>query len=708
MACYNSSPVTRRKCVAAVAKRLLNVSRGSTASRENISGSNSDLLGANCDNCDFVDADCLNNGFGVGENDSEVVKDNDLIADRQAVSNVDTTPASEEDVIVVNGVAFENIRAEVIRDEVIRNDTDDLTVNLGVALADWAVQFNITLRALTALLCILRLFHPELPKTGTTLLHTKRNFKIARRAGGEYFYFGIVTALTQTLNTIFDKLTSNSVLNLQLNIDGLPLFKSSGASFWPVLGLLQGFKLQSPVLISLFCGATKPNCLNEYFDDLINDINEVGRGFLFRGKALTIKICNIVCDAPARAFVKAIKGHTAYHGCDRCMQVGEHIANRMTFPACDAKLRTDDSFLLLHDDEHHQINNGNVVWSPFVNASIGMVSQFPHDYMQLVCLGVVKRIINLWLSGPLACRLSGSESDRLSELLINMRKFIPAEFARKPRGLKEVGRWKATEFRLFLFYTGPVALSCILAAPLYKNFLLLFVAMFCLASPSLSRDYCDYAKQLMTSFVQHFAALYGNENIVYNVHNLIHLVDDVKLFGCIDNISGFPFENYLHTLKKLVRKPQYPVAQVVRRLSEIDAAGGKIILKDDSIVLKRPHNRGYCSLQVEGIKMQYSEIHCQNFCIKTSVGDNCIMINNNLGLVKNIVSVNSVVYLVYQLFVNKKSFFSYPLDSELLNIYSVSELDVQEHVSLLNDSIRKFVLMPTENAFVAVPLLHLV
>jgi hypothetical protein len=221
--------------------------------------------------------------------------------------------------------------------------------------------------------------------------------------------------------------------------------------------------------------------------------------------------------------------------------------------------------------------------------------------MHLVCLGVVKRIINLWLSGPLACRLSGSESDRLSELLINMRKFIPAEFARKPRGLKEVGRWKATEFRLFLFYTGPVALSCILAAPLYKNFLLLFVAMFCLASPSLSRDYCDYAKQLMISFVQHFAALYGNENIVYNVHNLIHLVDDVKLFGCIDNISGFPFENYLHTLKKLVRKPQYPVAQVVRRLSEIDAAGGKINLKDDSIVLKRPHNRGSCSFQVEGI-----------------------------------------------------------------------------------------------------------
>jgi hypothetical protein len=63
---------------------------------------------------------------------------------------------------------------------------------------------------------------------------------------------------------------------------------------------------------------------------------------------------------------------------------------------------------------------------------------------------------------------------------------------------------------------------------------------------------------------------------------------------------------------------------------------------------------------------------------------------------------------VYQLFANKQSFFSYPLDSDLLDIYSVSELAVQEHVSLLNDSIRKFVLLRAENALVVVPMLHLV
>ena len=44
------------------------------------------------------------------------------------------------------------------------------------------------------------------------------------------------------------------------------------------------------------------------------------------------KVSNIICDAPARAFVKAVKGHNAYHGCDKCTQTSEYIGNKMTFP----------------------------------------------------------------------------------------------------------------------------------------------------------------------------------------------------------------------------------------------------------------------------------------------------------------------------------------------------------------------------------------
>jgi len=42
--------------------------------------------------------------------------------------------------------------------------------------------------------------------------------------------------------------------------------------------------------------------------------------------------------------------------------------------------------------------------------------------------------------------------------LLNLKISITCEFVRIPRGLNEVLRWKAAEFRIFILYTGPVVL----------------------------------------------------------------------------------------------------------------------------------------------------------------------------------------------------------------------------------------------------------
>ena len=235
----------------------------------------------------------------------------------------------------------------------------------------------------------------------------------------------------------------------------------------------------------------------------------------------------------------------------------------MTFPETSAPLRTNLTFDEMTDEEHHQGA------SPLQGTGIGMVSQFPLDYMHLVCLGVMRRLLLLWMRGPSRCRVGSAVTEKISIVLTSMRGFIAKEFARKPRALREINRWKATEFRQFLLYTGPVALINKLHQDVYKNFLQLHVGRFILVNPYLCSLYCDYAHDLLVQFVHYFGELYGRDMLVYNIHGLVHLANDVRKFGSLDNVSSFPFENFLQSLKKMVRKPIFPLPQIVKRMSEL-------------------------------------------------------------------------------------------------------------------------------------------
>ena len=157
---------------------------------------------------------------------------------------------------------------------------------------------------------------------------------------------------------------------------------------------------------------------------------------------------------------------------------------------------------------------------------------------------------------------------KISSVLTGLQKAIPAEFACKPRSLSELARWKATEFRQFLFYTGIVVLKNNGHESIYKNFLLLSVAIRILTNEKDCSSKNELANTFLVSFVQHFGQVYGRENLVYNVHGLVHLASDVKLFGPLDNFSSFPFENFLCKLKRYVKKPYGILPQIILRIQE--------------------------------------------------------------------------------------------------------------------------------------------
>jgi len=207
-------------------------------------------------------------------------------------------------------------------------------------------------------------------------------------------------------------------------------------------------------------------------------------GVVIGNQRYNVILSAVVCDTPARAFAKHVKGHTGYFGCDKCIQEGEYVNGRMTFPEINANLRAGESFRAMSNDDHH------LGKTPFTDRPVNMISGFPLDYMHLICFGVVQKLLYLWLKGPLGVCLGGQTITNISVRLVLLGSPVLLEFNRKPRSLDYLDRWKATELHQFLLYTGMVCLCGLLNDTLYSNFMLLSVAMSILRSPTLCHKYC--------------------------------------------------------------------------------------------------------------------------------------------------------------------------------------------------------------------------
>ena len=164
--------------------------------------------------------------------------------------------------------------------------------------------------------------------------------------------------------------------------------------------------------------------------------------------------------------------------------------------------------------------------------NIQCVSQFPVDYMHCVLLGVVRQSLKHWVHiKKKDYSLNKYQINMINNRLQQIKTGITSEFARKPRPLYELERWKATEFRLFVLYTGVVVLRNILPIKYYEHFLLLVCAMRILCDKKQCTYNNECATNMLRKYVQNFSELYGTSSVGYNVHNLIHLSADVKKYG---------------------------------------------------------------------------------------------------------------------------------------------------------------------------------
>lgn len=344
--------------------------------------------------------------------------------------------------------------------------------------------------------------HAFLPITRETLLHTPKIPILVRKIGdAEYFHVGLQKALHRCN---YEFLIHQDVIEIDVNIDGLSLSKSSKLKTWPILGAFPNKPNISPFIIGAFVGYSNPPCIDDFLLEFVNE----ARNSLANGVEVTpqrirkpMSIRAYICYAPARAFLTGTKSHVANIGCNKCDQRCVNINGKKTFLTTSGNIRTDESFRYRIQQEHHQLL---YVTRPTLLETLG--TQVPNDPMHLVDEGVFARMLGSLFFGPCAgVGLSNIDKQRIDEIYISYAPYVPSEFSRKTRSIiNEFSRWKGTEFRFWGLYGGFVVLKDFVEPVIYKHFLDFFTAIRLLSCPSTCGAFTDCSENLLKAFVENY------------------------------------------------------------------------------------------------------------------------------------------------------------------------------------------------------------
>lgn len=365
-------------------------------------------------------------------------------------------------------------------------------------------------------------------------------------------------------------LHNSSNVTLSMFTDGIPLFKSSGVSLWPVYFLIneipakERFLRKNMLLWGVWQGNGKPK-MNMFLHPLVLDLLELynnGISIVVGSKTICVKamVAVITMDLQARAYVTNMTQHNGEYGCLYCeepgvvVESGKGRCRSYPYREVPSKLRKEDE---LRKNATEAQENGNRI-KGFFGKSI--LSYLPYlsltdsvviDYMHGTLLGITKKLLHFWFDPENKAMpfYIGNHTAKVDKILRCIQP--PYKIHRMPRVITNTFmHWKASELRNWLlFYSLPCLLNFL--PELYlKHFCCLIEATYILLSQGITSLDLENADRLYKFFVQQASSLYGNNVLSLNMHNLTHTVDCVRKWGPLWAWSCFAYESFNGEIKQ--------------------------------------------------------------------------------------------------------------------------------------------------------------
>lgn len=92
------------------------------------------------------------------------------------------------------------------------------------------------------------------------------------------------------LQTYFKYMDEPKAISCNFNIDGIPLYRSSKAQFWPILFTIHEIKDFVPMVVGIYSGSSKPDA-KMFLKPFVEELSHVMQnGLILNGHKVEIKI----------------------------------------------------------------------------------------------------------------------------------------------------------------------------------------------------------------------------------------------------------------------------------------------------------------------------------------------------------------------------------------------------------------------------------
>lgn len=362
-----------------------------------------------------------------------------------------------------------------------------------------------------------------------------------------------------------------------ISTDGAPLPSGLKKGFWPLQIVLIDidkkirYKIVLLVGIMIIDHEPKPDLMNlfiEAFNEQALLLHKEGITFAVSENGVrkeyhfTLTPLCVIADSVARPVLQNRVQYNGYYGCSYCYLHGTYCKSvKYPFLELDSELRTHVSYMkdaLLAEEKKHFVR-GVKGRSAFCKlTTLDMVWSFALDPMHNGILGVTVQLWDLWFK-----LLTPSQRRLIDDLLLLIKP--PRDLYRLPGKLSNRSNWKAAQWKAWLFYYSIPILYGILSNEIMEHYALFLNSMYALSKEFITEVELDKCEEDLIVFVARFEQLYGLEAMTFNVHVLLHLVENVRRTGPLWATSAVAYERNIYLLKRTLNGSKGAAQQMTKK-----------------------------------------------------------------------------------------------------------------------------------------------